>query len=695
MVGGLTYATSLTWDDEGRMYVAEAGGGFLEQAPPARILRVEAGTATEVVNLTATGVGASVVGLTWHEGAFFITHRDGRDRTGAVSRVELDGTRTQLFNGIIDSQSEHQINDIKVGPDGRMYVAVGLAGNAAVMGIDNAPWIMRSPNVHATPCQDIVLTGRNFQTPDFRTEDMSDLVRTGAFVPFGTPTAPGQVIPGTNKCGGSILAFDPDNAEATLRPFVHGLRNVIGIAWSDDGEMYTAVNGYDIRGSRPVKDDFDGSYRVQEGTWYGYPDFSAALQPLTDPVYDAPDSQMVPMFVGDVKQPQSLDFVIDHAASGLIPPDESLILGLHEWNSSPSLIDVAPASWGELAGQVFSAEWGDLAPPTNPLRDNPARFRITRTDPDTGLVVPFVRNLQPGPASTQGAAGQGIERPFDVKFGPDGAMYIVDYGIVRINPASPGDPYEFPTETGAIWRVTADGTASFANGIDDACPADRSAGSGLGDIAGGVHEGAISCIASYGIATGGPGGSAPTVFGPQLPVRRDQAASFIVRLIDSVAPDFLPSTAGSGNSFPCPSDPRRALSSQNVHHDAIERLAEAGVIQGGPGGLPASCFGADLTVTRAQMASLINRAEERIFSTTFASTRDFHSDVAPADAPAAEGPTVHFDAINAITAEGVARGTGPTTFAPAGTVTRAQMASFLARKLEFLVDNGFGSGAAG
>lgn len=41
MVDGLSFPTSLTWDDRGRMYVAEAGGAFLELDAPARILRVE------------------------------------------------------------------------------------------------------------------------------------------------------------------------------------------------------------------------------------------------------------------------------------------------------------------------------------------------------------------------------------------------------------------------------------------------------------------------------------------------------------------------------------------------------------------------------------------------------------------------------------------------------------------------------
>ena len=49
------------------------------------------------------------------------------------------------------------------------------------------------------------------------------------------------------------------------------------------------------------------------------------------------------------------------------------------------------------------------------------------------------------------------DSPIDVKFGPDGAMYIVDYGIANVNAARAAEgqvPYEFPPETGAVWRVT-------------------------------------------------------------------------------------------------------------------------------------------------------------------------------------------------------------------------------------------------
>ena len=168
LADNLHLPTSVTWDDEGKMYVVEAGGGlFPEQLAPMRILQVkEDGTKVVVADLSNKGIDPSIVGLTWHDGWFYITHR-AKDLTGAVSRVSKSGQVQLVFKGIIDSQAEHQINDVQVGPDGWMYVSVGPAGNAGVMGPSVAPWIMKSPNVHTTPCQDIVLVGRNYKTANF------------------------------------------------------------------------------------------------------------------------------------------------------------------------------------------------------------------------------------------------------------------------------------------------------------------------------------------------------------------------------------------------------------------------------------------------------------------------------------------------------------------------------------------------
>ncbi len=466
VVDGLNFPSAMTWDDQGTLYVAESGGGLSpDQLAPMRIMRVENGEATEAVDLDNRQLNIPVTGMVWHDGAFYFTHRDADDRTGAVSRVTMDGEITKILTGIVDSQSEHHVNDVKVGPDGRMYIAVGLAANASVPGADIAAHIMLSPELHARPCQDIVLRGHNFEAEDFRTLEEGDTVLTGAFAPFGTPTEPGQVVPGVTKCGGSILAFDPEDAEGTLEVYAWGFRQPIGIAWDPStGEMYVGENGYDIRGPRPINDEFDATLRVNPGAWHGVPDFSAAREPLSDPKFDIPaeakEERQATVFLGTEEElGKMLDFVIDHEASGLTPPDPSVVLGLHPVHASPALLDVAPEGWGEFAGHVFVAEWGDLKPPTNPISPEPTvGSRIVRIDPLSGPaeVIPFVQNQQPGPASEQGARGEGIERPFDVKFGPDGAMYIVDYGVVSTVPEQ-APPYVQHPQTGIIWRVTRTG----------------------------------------------------------------------------------------------------------------------------------------------------------------------------------------------------------------------------------------------
>ena len=451
VVGGLDFPTSVTWDDEGNLFVAEAGGGLGSQKGSIRILQIKEGQAEEVVNLSGQeGIGAALVGLTWYDGAFYVTHR-AADGTGAASRVTKEGQVETLFEGIIDSQAEHQINDIRMGPDGRMYVAVGLAGNAGVMDMTSST----EADTYSTPCQDIVLRGANFKTPDVRTDDPDDSVMTGAFVPFGTETQPGEVIPGVTLCGGSILSFDPHDPMGTIKTHAWGFRNLVGLAWDEQtGEMYAAENGYDIRGSRPVKDEMDATLKIQEGTWYGVPDFSAGREPFTDPKFEVPDEFQAPVYVGGEFVGKELGFVIDHEQSGLTPPNPASVVGRHEVHSSPTLLDVAPASWGNWQGNLFIAEWGDLTPPTDPLRPAlTSGYQVVRVNPDTRQLEPFVSNRLPGPASERGDAGQGLNHPFDVKFGPDEAMYIVDYGAVEIDPTS-SSPYNPLLGTGAVWKVT-------------------------------------------------------------------------------------------------------------------------------------------------------------------------------------------------------------------------------------------------
>ena len=71
----LTYPTSVTWDDQGRMWIAEAGGAFLDEPAPARILRKEKDGRMTVVadNLEQRGIYPSIVGMVWHKDALYFT----------------------------------------------------------------------------------------------------------------------------------------------------------------------------------------------------------------------------------------------------------------------------------------------------------------------------------------------------------------------------------------------------------------------------------------------------------------------------------------------------------------------------------------------------------------------------------------------------------------------------------------------
>ncbi len=107
--------------------------------------------------------------------------------------------------------------------------------------------------------------------------------------------------------------------------------------------------------------------------------------------------------------------------------------------------------------------------------------------------------------------------------------------------------------------------------------------------------------------------------------------------------------------------------SGSTHAAAIAAVAAAGIA----GGFGDGTFRPGLAVTRGQMATFLSGA------------LDLDVDTAPPptypDVPAA---STHVRAIAAVTEAGIAGGFDDGTFRPAATVTRGQMASFLARALD-------------
>ncbi|HEX2973818.1 MAG TPA: hypothetical protein VHP11_15910, partial [Tepidisphaeraceae bacterium] len=78
--------------------------------------------------------------------------------------------------------------------------------------------------------------------------------------------------------------------------------------------------------------------------------------------------------------------------------------------------------------------WGDQAPyDTGGMKlVGPMGYKVVQVNVDGKEVKDFIRNTQAGPASKYDLGGRALERPVDVKFGPDGALYILDFGRMEM-----------------------------------------------------------------------------------------------------------------------------------------------------------------------------------------------------------------------------------------------------------------------
>lgn len=409
------------------MYVTEAGYSYGEVWTTPRLLRIEPdGGLTTIV----TGAHAPWNGVDFHEGAFYIA-AGGEAGEGRILRIGMDGSITPIVEGL-PSLGDHHTNGPAISPDGWLYFGQGTATNSGVVGIDNFEfgWMYRHPDFHDVPCADITLAGKNYTTLNPLTEDPDDRMVTGAYVPFGTPTEEGRVIPGEVPCGGAVMRVPL--AGGTPEVVAWGFRNPFGLAWSPDGRLYITENGADVRGSRPVFGTGDLLWLVSPGTWYGWPDFFAG-RPLTDTGWFKPPNEPAPGFL-----------LAEHPNA---PPEPTALLGVH---SSSNGLDFSRSPGFGYTGEAFIAQFGDMAPGVGKVLA-PVGFKVVRVDVENGTIQDFAVNQgeSNGPASRVG--GGGLERPISVRFDPSGtALYVVDFGVMTIGEQGP----EPQPGTGVLWRIT-------------------------------------------------------------------------------------------------------------------------------------------------------------------------------------------------------------------------------------------------
>jgi glucose/arabinose dehydrogenase len=423
---GLSAPVMTMFGPDGTAYVVECGHK-VDDAPRIRRVDLTSGELATVHEFTGPDwveTGA-VTGAVLVDDAFIVTNTD------RIVRIDADGNRTTIVDGL-PGRGDHQTNHPVLGPDGRIYFGVGSATNSGIVGSDNAAyaWLKDNPDVHDVPAKDVVLAGRNYDDRDVL-GDLRQTVRTGAFVPFGTETSPGQVIPGNVKASGAILRCHPDGSD--LEVVAWGLRNPYGLAFAPDGQLYATEHGMDARSKRQILGDFDDLYLVEEGRWYGWPDFASGIR-LDDPRWGDGGQGREPVLAEfpEAEPPKPVVSFKPHAAAN-------------------GLAIAAAGPFG-FEGQAFVALFGDLAPITTPRLGTPVGFRVVRVDLERREIVDFAVNRIQGPASK--LPHDGFERPSHCAFGPDGSLYVTDFGEIDIAPEKAG--IRVQAGSGSLWRIRRD-----------------------------------------------------------------------------------------------------------------------------------------------------------------------------------------------------------------------------------------------
>jgi glucose/arabinose dehydrogenase len=416
----------VTFDDSGNPYVVESGYSYGEAFTTPRLLKVGPnGSVNEIARGEKNGPWT---GVTYSKGNFYIAE-GGELEGGRILRVSPEGKMVRLIENL-PSKGDHHTNGPAIGADGKIYFGQGTATNSGVVGEDNAKfgWLKRFPQFHDTPCRDIVLSGQNFESADV-VKGAGGKAITGGFSPFGSATTAGQVIPGRLPCNGAIMRINPDGSGLELVAW--GFRNPFGLAFAPNGELYITENGYDDRGSRPVWGAGDHLWRVTQGGWYGWPDFSGN-QSIDNEAYKPPHKSV----------PKPL--LQKHPGT---PPRPAAILGVH---ASSNGFDFSRSAQFGHVGQAFIAEFGDQSPDTGKSL-HPVGFRVVRVDVSNGVIEDFATNKgsKNGPASKIGSAG--LERPVAARFDPAGnALYVVDFGVMLMDSKGP-KPQQ---GTGVLWKIT-------------------------------------------------------------------------------------------------------------------------------------------------------------------------------------------------------------------------------------------------
>jgi hypothetical protein len=365
---------------------------------------------------------------------------------------------------------------------GWIYWSQGSTTNSGVVGLDNGS----GQNQSDIPCQDITLSQNVFSSGGGQF--------TSGYSPFNTQNPGGTIKAFFNSftgqirqgvCDGAVLRA-PLNNPTAIEPFSWGYRNGYAIRFPPDdhplaGGILVGMDGADERGARPsnnAPDELHLGRQNPDGSpdYHGWPDRSGGL-PTSQAVYNPVGGSSDDVCPAPFDQATCLANLL---AAGAIPiadvlagPPQQITgpLANEGADSSFTGIDFVPDAFVidpvRPGAALYSLEgdFGFSAPnATSPAPEIGHEVKLINFNqvPGSPLAVRiqnFARNMT-GDQAFLVDNTNGFNRPTNIRFGPDGCAYVVDYGAVRDNgsdthfvgPPANGPLVQIPG-TGVIWKI--------------------------------------------------------------------------------------------------------------------------------------------------------------------------------------------------------------------------------------------------
>jgi glucose/arabinose dehydrogenase len=465
----LTYPTDMIFGSNGEVYVAESGAHFYgtnpKEAPPARILQLLPGGGTKVIydnNVPYTAIRAAQDDKDIPEGiigpleGITFNHQNGLIYVAHRTRISTLNPKTGEFKTIIGGLPAWGIfhnSKVIFNDEGKMVFEVSTQANSGPV---DKPFMevisfYNKPDKREIPCETVTLTGKAYPVVNLFTEEKGDTVMAPVYQPYYAEAEAGKVIEGEFWCNGGVYISEPDGSNP--RRIAWGFRDPFHLEYSPAGRLILTNNGGEAFPNRPIYDDWDTFYEVEEGKWYGWPDYYSGV-PVTNDRFRRPND---PDFQGE---PFEHDFVLTEETrqrllNGQALPPQPLVRMEPPHIGAQGFV-FGKQAWGmDPENEVFLAEFGTLQFFTTVDEGIPPGFLISKVNLQSGARTPWITN-KVVPASASPAPelrGPGFERPLRLVWGPDESLYLVDFGTLDSNPV-PEKERDAKPKTGVIWKIS-------------------------------------------------------------------------------------------------------------------------------------------------------------------------------------------------------------------------------------------------